>query len=824
LNNSKSTLLKTTLATLGLALAAQPGRADVTLKIVDTSNKPIAGVSCSVIGGAPATSDANGSLVLSKDVSSLIATPRSALGGSSLSSIPLAPGEKATLTILNVKGQKLLTRTLSLGDRIPFSHPDRGVYLVDIAGHGWSVRGHFANLGREMVFEGVGVANEPSTMFAKTSAAGTGIGIICSKSGMPSQVYQVIDGATTTIDFSKLQLVPLFDGATKLDPENIIESSTAIVTRFSDRARDRHSREDEFHHYDHYVGHYWDNRTATIQITDEVAKGGKKIRIDQWTLWPLDAKAREFRAWYRGINTVAEYNTNISMDVDPNDPLHYFTEMTMNGRTAKPIQIGDNMEIEVSQFLDKHPPGMDTLMGRDNYYGTVFLYIVGKGGMVPWYPVGVFGDGTTERENSHPIPEEAWLGGRTTIHQQTSNEPEDPFMELATNMAPQDGQLFVHGRRVHHTDFITGVHDEPDNPVWDTLMAKAGPNYVNTSCTACHHKNGRALAPAVGTTLEQLVVKVGDANGAPLPGLGGVLQPKRISGTPEGGVTIGSWIEANGLRKPEYAFTGANKPANFSARIAPQLIGMGLLEAVPEAAIMALADPDDADKDGISGKMQVVNDYVTGQPHMGRFGWKAGKMDVTHQVAGALNGDMGVMTSVYPDPDCGSAQTDCGSKGPELADENLHNLIDYISLLGVRARRDWADPTALQGEELFKSMGCVACHVPTLQTSKYAPKAELRNQTIHPFTDLLLHDMGPGLADNLPEGIATGAEWRTAPLWNIGWTAGVSGGEGYLHDGRARTLTEAILWHGGEAEASATKFKALSSTQQDAVVKFLKSL
>ncbi|MDB5103697.1 MAG: hypothetical protein JWP91_1386 [Fibrobacteres bacterium] len=806
-----------------MALGVQLGWPALTLKMVDGKNQPLSGVTCSVIGGAPSSSDATGNLVLSKEASSIRPTQGGVTGGASLSRIPLAMGEKATLTILNVKGQKLLQRTLSLGDRIPFIHPDHGVLIVDISARGYSTRGHFANLGKEMVFEGISVANDPAKVFAKTSAASGMVSIVCSKSGMPSQVYQVQDGATTTIDFSKLELVPLFDGTTKLEPETITETATALVTRFSDRARDRHAREDQFHAYDHYLAHYWDNRTATLQITDEVAKGGKKIRIDQWTLWPLDPKAREFRAWYRGIGTVAEYNHNVSMDVDPNDPLHYFTEITSNARTGKPIAIGDNMEIEVSQFLQKTLANGDTLEGRDNYYGTVFLYIVGGRGMVPWYPVGVFGDANTERENSHPIPEEAWLGGRTTIHQQTSNEPEDPFMELATNMAPQNGQVFVHGRRVHHTNFITGVHDEPGNPVWDTLKAKAGPNYVNTSCTACHHKNGRAIAPAAGTALNQFVVKVGDAAGAPLPNLGSVLQPSRVGGTAEGGVTLSGWTDVGGLRKPEYAFSGA-KPSNYSPRIAPQLVGMGLLEAVPEASILAMADPDDADKDGISGKMQVVNDYVTGQPHLGRFGWKAGKVDVTHQVAGALNSDIGVMTSVYPDPDCGSAQTDCGAKGKELADENLKNLVDYISLLGVRARRDWDDATAKEGEALFASTGCASCHTPTLKTGNYHPKAELRNQTIHPFTDLLLHDMGPGLADNLPEGAATGSEWRTAPLWNIGWTAGVSGGEGYLHDGRARTLKEAILWHGGEADATTAKFKALSAGQQDALIKFLKSL
>jgi CxxC motif-containing protein (DUF1111 family) len=251
---------------------------------------------------------------------------------------------------------------------------------------------------------------------------------------------------------------------------------------------------------------------------------------------------------------------------------------------------------------------------------------------------------------------------------------------------------------------------------------------------------------------------------------------------------------------------------------------MGLLEAIPESAIQGMADPEDANGDGISGRIRIVTDYDNGLPHMGRFGWKAGKPTVMTQVAGAFNSDMGVMTSVFPNPDCGSEQTNCGTKGSEISDENLQNLTDYISLLGVSLRRDIKDPVALQGEALFTSAGCVACHTPTIVTSAYHPKAELRKQTIHPYTDLLLHDMGPGLADNLPEGDATGAEWRTTPLWNIGYTAGVSGGEAYLHDGRARTLNEAILWHGGEGTSAANKFKAMSTNESAAVIKFLKSL
>jgi CxxC motif-containing protein (DUF1111 family) len=197
---------------------------------------------------------------------------------------------------------------------------------------------------------------------------------------------------------------------------------------------------------------------------------------------------------------------------------------------------------------------------------------------------------------------------------------------------------------------------------------------------------------------------------------------------------------------------------------------------------------------------------------------------VKHQVASALNTDMGVMSSVVPLPDCGALQTGCGPVGSELNDQHLDNLSAYISLLGVSARRGLTDPVALQGEALFNSAGCSGCHTDSFQTSPFHPHAELRDQTIHPYTDLLLHDMGPGLAATLDEGNATESEWRTAPLWNIGLTAGVSGGEAYLHDGRARDLNEAILWHGGEADTSKQAYVGMTQSAKNALISFLKTL
>lgn len=617
--------------------------------------------------------------------------------------------------------------------------------------------------------------------------------------------------------------VPLFDASTELEPDLQEDTPTALITRLSDRARDRHAREDEFQAYDHFLSFYWEHRTAAIEIVDTVAKGGNTITFNVATQWKLSSTEAELRFFYRGINTVAEYYDNGVMDSVPDldepgsNVKHYTRSVSFNPKTGAPLQIGDRLEFELSQFLDGVPNG------RNNYYGSAILYVVGEG-VVPWEARGVFGDPQTEREDSYPMAPEGLLGGNTTLPYAYSNEPDKAFMQLATNLAQTNGQTFVRGRRIHHTDFGDGSHDEsPENPDFGELAGTLGTRYINRSCISCHENNGRALPPALGQPLDNHVIRVGDALGDPDPLVGAVLQPKATIGSIEGSVILSAWKDVNGLRAPEYTFQGFT-PSHYTARLAPQLVGMGLLEAIHEADVEALADPDDLDGDGISGRMRLVTDIETGEPRLGRFGWKSEGPTVRHQVAAALNTDIGVMTSVRPAPDCGSQQDGCDSPGSELADQHLEDLDAYISLLGVSARRDLEDPLVLEGESLFRSAGCTACHVETFTTTSYHPHAELRNQKIHPYTDLLLHDMGPGLASTLTEGDAAPSEWRTAPLWNIGLTAGVSGGEAYLHDGRARSLHEAILWHGGEGEASKQAYVGMSPADQDALIAFLRSL
>ena len=207
------------------------------------------------------------------------------------------------------------------------------------------------------------------------------------------------------------------------------------------------------------------------------------------------------------------------------------------------------------------------------------------------------------------------------------------------------------------------------------------------------------------------------------------------------------------------------------------------------------------------------------QTRLGRFTAKAGRATILEQLARALNRDMGVTTSIFPILD-GESEPNA----PEVSDDELALMNRYTSLLGVSARRDLLDEDALHGEVVFEAAGCTSCHVAELTTGAHHPYAELRGQTIKPYTDLLLHDLGPGLADTMSEGDASGAEWRTSPLWNIGLTEGVAGGRAFLHDGRARTLEEAILWHGGEAENSKEFFRNLPAEDRLALITFLESL
>jgi CxxC motif-containing protein (DUF1111 family) len=297
------------------------------------------------------------------------------------------------------------------------------------------------------------------------------------------------------------------------------------------------------------------------------------------------------------------------------------------------------------------------------------------------------------------------------------------------------------------------------------------------------------------------------------------------------------------LRKARLAFDGP-VPQLYSLRAAQPLLGAGLLEAVPEADILARVRSV-ADEDGVKGLANYVFDAESGSVRLGRFGWKASKFSLRHQAATALLQDMSVTNPVYPTRDCLAGPANCSAAKAEkgLSEADLQSVSRYLQLLAVPAQRSLAsgfpkgvspladldvDPAKVAaGAKVFQAMRCTSCHVNEMKTGTGHPLAELRSQTIRPYTDLLLHDMGPGLADNYVEGQATGSLWRTSPLWGIGYTdrvMGSAGKVGYLHDGRARTLTEAVMWHGGEADKARQRFAALSATDRAALLAFLGSL
>ncbi|TGK02740.1 thiol oxidoreductase [Leptospira langatensis] len=292
------------------------------------------------------------------------------------------------------------------------------------------------------------------------------------------------------------------------------------------------------------------------------------------------------------------------------------------------------------------------------------------------------------------------------------------------------------------------------------------------------------------------------------------------------------------LSQPTYTFTwnalfgdptSTGEGFHFSPRTAQIIPGLGLLEAIPDSILQGWADPSDLDGDGISGKINQVWDITANAKKIGRFGWKSNEPTLFQQTQGAFQGDIGITSPLHPVDNCPAAQTAClaaasGSPDPEITASLANAVIFYNKLVGVPARRNINDPDVIAGKALFSSVGCDSCHKTLVQTGYVSGFPELSYQYIKPYTDLLLHDMGPGLADGRQDFDATGQEWRTAPLWGIGLMQTVNGHTKLLHDGRANGIEEAILWHGGEAQTARQNFQVLTATQRAQLIQFLKSL
>ncbi len=420
---------------------------------------------------------------------------------------------------------------------------------------------------------------------------------------------------------------------------------------------------------------------------------------------------------------------------------------------------------------------------------------------------------------------------------------DNAFGKEAKNLTFDEERKFVVGNSLFQSNWVTA-------PSSVTSLDGLGPLMNQSSCGGCHFKDGRAKPPASETAplnglLFRLSIPGAGLHGEPLddPNYGGQLQDKSVlNATPEALVKVtyqkisGQYADGTAytLHKPTYQIYNASY-GDFhvglmvSPRIAQQIPGLGLLEAVSEQTILAFADENDKNKDDISGRPNYVWDEVNQKTALGRFGWKANVATVRQQTAGAFRGDMGITSSVFGTPEFTTAQEKQYGNlptggSPEITDDQLDKVVFYIHTLAVPARREWQQEDVLRGKLLFSQLNCTGCHIPKMQTGNTHPVNVVNNQTIRPYTDLLLHDMGEGLADNRPDFHATGSEWRTPPLWGIGMVQTVNKHTRFLHDGRAANLEEAILWHSGEAVKSAEGFKKLDNADRQALLKFLESL
>jgi CxxC motif-containing protein (DUF1111 family) len=282
------------------------------------------------------------------------------------------------------------------------------------------------------------------------------------------------------------------------------------------------------------------------------------------------------------------------------------------------------------------------------------------------------------------------------------------------------------------------------------------------------------------------------------------------------------------LHVPHYTLGAPYRPVPsgllLSPRVSPPNFGLGLLEAVPEATIRALALDPGYNEAGVAGHANTVWDPSVQRSVLGRFGLKANVGSLLQQTVGALNADIGITSSILPVEPCDDPVPGCAAHAPEASDSLVAVLTAYIRTLAVPARRHVDDPVVQRGQVLFSQAGCDLCHIPTLQTGVVDGEPELSGQRIHPYTDLLVHDMGRGLADGRPDYLASGSEWRTTPLWGIGLTQVVSRRLSFLHDGRARSLLEAVMWHGGQGSASRERVRQMSKADRDALIAFLMSL
>jgi CxxC motif-containing protein (DUF1111 family) len=454
---------------------------------------------------------------------------------------------------------------------------------------------------------------------------------------------------------------------------------------------------------------------------------------------------------------------------------------------------------------------------------------------------------------SKPQKFESHPGGAATV---PARNDAFAFKQPSANLSKEDGLTFRMGEAMFDKLWVS-------SPSSTLASDGLGPLYNARNCLGCHQKSGRGHAPdgpeddalslaiklAIPGQQADQIYEIEDFLATrPEPTYGSQIQDFNLPGHPAEArieVTFEEFDvalyggEIASLRRPTYAlhdlgYGPLHPDVMVSPRVAPQMIGLGLLDAIPAEDILANADPNDANGDGISGRHNITWSVEYQRPMLGRFGLKAGAPTLRQQSAAAFAADIGISTPLFEagHGDCTTAQVECinaphgdGDVRVFEVDEIGLDLVTFYSAnLAVPARRDVDDPEVLRGKEVFHTTGCASCHTPSFVTHRLEDQPAQSFQLIWPYTDLLLHDMGPDLADNRPEGRATGQEWRTPPLWGIGLTGQVSGHTQFLHDGRARNILEAILWHGGEAEGQKTKVIDMPPADRTALIRFLESL
>ena len=424
-----------------------------------------------------------------------------------------------------------------------------------------------------------------------------------------------------------------------------------------------------------------------------------------------------------------------------------------------------------------------------------------------------------------PETDTQWLpaGGNATISADISR----PFLQIIPNLPSSALGGVSTGRELFIAEWTPANQGR-------MLFDGVGPLFNANACTQCHSAEGRKpIYIANGELSDAILFRLGNKQGLAHTYYGEQMQHQSITPDIETEGKMRYVATASTDNKPtgiqfNFSPTNINQPlgdSHISGRISPQLVGMGLLDLIPEANIITAADPEDSNKDGISGRIHWVNDGA--QQRIGRFGWKAINSSLRTQNANAMSQDMGLTTSIFMDPNCTPSQPICWTSpnggSPEVSDSSLDAVTDFMTALAVPERRANDLSTFNKGAQLFAQVGCASCHTPKQRTGDSVRFPLLSQQIIYPYTDLLLHDMGAALDDGVKEKNAESHEWRTPPLWGIGIVARDPEAR-FLHDGRASSLTEAIMWHGGEAEKIRMRFIQLPATQKETLLSFLNSI